>query len=102
MPGGDRRTFGLLDEPRRGVDEDIGTDEILDGVQDRGLSSERMHPGQEDVGAGPVAWIRPIGRERSADGLFERLEFPAIVFRLLTRERRNRRHESVSRITLRL
>src|SRR6266849_5347539 len=78
MPGGDRRAFGLLDEPRRGVHEDIGTDEILDGVQDRRLSSERMHPGQEDVRAGPVARIRPIGRERSADGLFERLEFPAI------------------------
>src|SRR5438093_8478232 len=46
--------------------------------------------------------MRPIGRERSTEGLFERLELRAIVIRLLTRERRDRRQESVSRITLRL
>jgi len=102
MPGGDRRTRGLLDEPGRGVHEDVGTDELLDGVQDRGVSSERMHPRQQDVRAGPVARIRRIGRERSADGPFERLEFPAVVSRLLARERCDGRQESVPRVALHL
>jgi hypothetical protein len=51
VPGRDRRALGLLDEPRRGEHEDVRTDETLDGIEDRRMAGERMHPRQQDVRA---------------------------------------------------
>jgi len=66
VPGGDRRALGLLDEPGRRVHEDVRPDQVLDHVEDRRMTHERMHPRQEDVGARPVARVRPLGGERAA------------------------------------
>src|SRR5215472_16841238 len=65
VPGRDGRALGLLDEPRRGVHEDVWPDEALDGTEDRWMTHEPMYPRQQHVRARAVA-RRVIGRQRSA------------------------------------
>ena len=100
VPGGDRRALGLLDEPRRRVHQDVRADQVLDGVQDRGMANERVHPREEDVGAGSVARVRPLGREWPADRLLECRELPPEVRRLPRCERGVGREKPVSLVAL--
>src|SRR5262252_3142472 len=64
----------VSDEPRRGVDQDVRADQIFDGIEDRRMARERMHPGEQHVRARPIARVGLLGGERSADRLLESLE----------------------------
>ena len=82
VPSGKGRAVGLLDKPSRRVDEDIGPDQILDGVEDALVADERVDPGKEEVATRAPAEIALI--DRRAEPLFEAGK-PGVAFRQLLR-----------------
>lgn len=62
VPGGKGRAVGLLDEEGRGVDEDVGADQVLDDIEDASVTDEPVEPGQHDIGRRAPAPVALVNR----------------------------------------
>ena len=49
MPGGDRRRVRLFDEERACIDENVGSKQVLDGIEDARIGCQLCYPGQGDM-----------------------------------------------------
>src|SRR5205807_9039935 len=90
VPGGKGRAVRLLDEPGRGINEDVASNQILDRVEDLRIAHQRVDPGQEYVARrapGEVALV-----DRLAQPVFKAGE-PVIAFRQLGRRQRREREQ---------
>ena len=68
VPAVERRGAGLLDAEDGICEQDVGTDQILDGVGETRVATERVHPVEQQVG---LDVERPF--DRVGPGLRERL-----------------------------
>ena len=88
VPGGEGRAVRLLDEKGRGVDEDVGPDQVLDHVEDARLPHQRIEPRQHDVAGRPPTPVRLI--DRFAEPSFVARQAFVAFGQLLGRQRRER------------
>ena len=98
VPSGKRRAVRLLDEPGRGIDQDVGSDQAFDRVEDAGMTNQRVDPGQEDITRRAPAEIALI--DRPAQPMLEPGE-PVVAFgQLRGRQRREWEQVTVTPISL--
>src|SRR5689334_8400962 len=65
VPAGDVRRSRLLDEPGAREYQDIGTDHVLDRIEDRRMTGELVRPATQEIGARAVLAL--LWRERAAE-----------------------------------
>src|SRR5690242_16369461 len=98
MPGGKGRAARLLDEEGRGVDQDVGADQVLDDVEDTFVPHQRVEPGQKHIGSrapAPVRLVDPLAEPDLVAG-----EAGIALGKLFTRQRREWKQVAVVPIAL--
>src|SRR5439155_26389930 len=89
-PGGKGRAVRLLDEPGRGIDQDVGPDQILDRIEYARMAHQRIDPGQEHVAGRAPAEIALI--DRMAEPMLEPGQ-PLVALRQFARRQRRKREQ---------
>src|SRR5690349_18478491 len=88
MPGDKAPVVRLLDEKARAPDQNVGTNDALDGVEDAGMAHDLIDPGQQQM-----AFRAQRSGGQPARGL-DLLELAAIAASLLRRQGANGREIS--------
>src|SRR5262245_49745190 len=95
MPGDEARTARLLDEKIGGPAEEIRTQDVFGGIEERRMVHDLINPGEQQV-----RLVSPIPLQRGAGLRLMLLQALSVMRDFAGAERRDRKVKSVAAVSL--